>query len=172
QHAIEQYRRFLELEAAQPSLRAEAMRRLGDLQVEADESARIEGESVAPGLDLREAIELYQGLLDGFPRYERRDNVMYQLARAYEAAGEPQSALAVLDRLVEQHPDSPWYTEAQFRRGEILFSTERYRDAEHAYAAVIAAGVDGGFYEQGLYKHGWSDRKSTRLNSSHVKTSY
>lgn len=166
QHAIEQYRRFLELEAAQPSLRAEAMRRLGDLQVEADESARIEGESVAPGLDLREAIELYQGLLDGFPRYERRDNVMYQLARAYEAAGEPQSALAVLDRLVEQHPDSPWYTEAQFRRGEILFSTERYRDAEHAYAAVIAAGVDGGFYEQGLYKHGWSLFKQSRGEES------
>src|SRR5690349_19175500 len=40
QQAIEQYRRFLELESKNEKLRAEAMRRLGDLQVEVDEEGR------------------------------------------------------------------------------------------------------------------------------------
>ncbi len=39
QQAIEQYRRFLEMESNNEKLRAEAMRRLGDLQVEDDERA-------------------------------------------------------------------------------------------------------------------------------------
>src|SRR5690606_7054138 len=34
QQAIEQYRRFLEMQTDNPRLRAEAMRRLGDLQLE------------------------------------------------------------------------------------------------------------------------------------------
>ena len=47
---------------------------------------------------------------------------MYQLSRAHEAQAEPEKALAVLDQLVAKYPQSQWYTEAQFRRGEILFS--------------------------------------------------
>ena len=43
----------------------------------------------------------------------------------------------------------------QFRRGELLFSAMRYRDAEHAYAEVTRRGP-GEFYQQALYKQGWS----------------
>ncbi len=46
QQAIEQYRRFLELESQNEKMRAEAMRRLGDLQVEVDEDARAAEERV------------------------------------------------------------------------------------------------------------------------------
>ena len=44
----------------------------------------------------------------------------------------------------------------QFRRGELLFSAKRYAEAQHAYEAVIARGAPSAFYEQSLYKHGWS----------------
>ena len=100
------------------------------------------------------------------PNYARNDTVMYQLSRAYEAQAQPEKALAVLDQLVAKYPQSQWITEAQFRRGEILFSAGRYRDAESAYAAVTAAGPDSGFYEQGLYKHGWSLFKQSRGEES------
>ena len=40
QQAIEQYRHFLELQSDNEKMRTEAMRRLGDLQVEVDEGAR------------------------------------------------------------------------------------------------------------------------------------
>src|SRR5688500_14567526 len=64
-----------------------------------------------------------------------------------------------------RYPTSKWTVESQFRRGEILFVDGRYKEAERAYAAVIAAGP-GGFYEQGLYKHGWSLFKQSRGEES------
>jgi cellulose synthase operon protein C len=167
QQAIEQYRQFLELQSKNEKMRAEATRRLGDLQVEVDEAARAAGvDSGVEGLELKEAIKLYEGLLASSPDYARNDAVMYQLSRAHEAQGKPERALAVLDQLVRKYPQSQWYTEAQFRRGEILFSARRYHDAELAYAAVVKAGGDGDFYEQGLYKHGWSLFKQSRGEES------
>lgn len=167
QQAIEQYRRFLELQSKNEKMRTEAMRRLGDLQVEVDEAARAAGvDSGVEGLELKEAIQLYEGLLKSHPDYPRNDAVMYQLSRAHEAQAKPEKALAVLDQLVRKYPQSPWYTEAQFRRGEILFSAGRYHDAELAYNAVVGAGPEGAFYEQGLYKHGWSLFKQSRGEES------
>src|SRR3990170_950398 len=165
QQAIEQYRRFLELESNNQKLRAEAMRRLGDLQVEEDEESRADAEDFG-GLQVNEAVQLYEGLLNGYPNYERNDVVMYQLARAYEAQGQPEKALGVLDKLVTTYPSSQWLTESQFRRGEILFSTGRYREAEEAYTAVTLPGADSGFFDQGLYKLGWSLFKQSRGDES------
>lgn len=165
QQAIEQYRRFLEMESQNEKMRAEAMRRLGDLQVEVDENARA-GEGEFGGLGVDEAVQLYEGLLKTYPNYERNDVVMYQLARAYEAKAQPEKALVVLDKLVTTYPRSQWLVESQFRRGEILFSLGRYRDAENAYAAVTTPGADTGFFEQGLYKLGWSLFKQSRGEES------
>jgi TolA-binding protein len=165
QQAIEQYRRFLEMESQNDKLRAEAMRRLGDLQVEEDESARAT-DGAFGGLAVDEAVQLYEGLLKAYPNYERNDVVMYQLARAYEAKAQPEKALTVLDRLVTTYPRSQWFVESQFRRGEILFSMGRYRDAENAYTAVTTPGADTGFFEQGLYKLGWSLFKQSRGDES------
>ena len=167
QQAIEQYRRFLELQSKNEKMRTEAMRRLGDLQVEVDEAARAAGvDSGVEGLELKEAIQLYEGLLKTHPDYPRNDAVMYQLSRAHEAQAQPEKALAVLDQLVTKYPQSPWYTEAQFRRGEILFSAGRYRDAEVAYGAVVKAGSGQRLLRQGLYKHGWSLFKQGRGEES------
>lgn len=166
QQAIEQYRRFLELESDSDALRAEAMRRLGDLQVEVEEEVPGGDAAAWSGLRLDEAIALYQELLERYPDYARGDAVLYQLARAHETKGEPEQALAVLDRLVRRHPDSTWAIESQFRRGEIRFGLARYREAEEAYAAVVAAGSGSGFHEQALYKHGWSLFKQGRGEES------
>ncbi len=42
----------------------------------------------------------------------------------------PEKALGYLDRLVAEYPSSPRIDEAQFRRGEILFSAKRYAEAQ------------------------------------------
>ena len=103
-----------------------------------------------------EAIQLYTTLLKAYPDYARNDQVLYQLARAYETTGQPDQALATLDRIVQQYPQTPHIDEVQFRRGELLFSAKRYPEAERAYAAVIGRGGASAFYQQSLYKHGWS----------------
>jgi tetratricopeptide (TPR) repeat protein len=154
---MESYKRFLDLNAGDASLRSEALRRLGDLNLESSESERIEHElATNEGLRATEAIHLYTALLKTYPKYERNDSVLYQLARAYELNAQPDRALNSLDQLVAQYPSSHFIDEAQFRRGEILFSDKAYPKAQAAYEAVIKGGSASGFYNQSLYKHGWS----------------
>jgi len=151
------YKRFLDLNAGDAALREEAMRRLGDLNLESSESERIEHElATNEGLRATEAIHLYTALLKAYPKYERNDSVLYQLARAYELNAQPDKALASLDRLVAYYPKSRYIDEAQFRRGEILFAQKSYPAAQAAYEAVILFGPTSQFYNQSLYKHGWS----------------
>lgn len=157
QKTMDSYRRFLDLNAGDADLRAEALRRLGDLNLESSESARIERELESnETLRANEAITLYSALLKAYPDYERNDSVLYQLARAYELNAQPEKALATLDRLVGKYPKSRYIDEAQFRRGEILFSAKTYPAAQAAYEAVIKFGASSQFYNQSLYKHGWS----------------
>lgn len=154
--AMENYRRFLELQHTDPKLRAEALRRLGDLNLDAGEMERLEKEVTAVDLQGAEAIKLYTTLLKAYPDYPRNDQVLYQLARAYETTGQPAQALGTLDQIVERYPRSPQLDEVQFRRGELLFSDKRYAEAERAYAAVVGRGSSSLFYQQSLYKRGWS----------------
>jgi tetratricopeptide (TPR) repeat protein len=154
---MDSYRRFLDLNAGDAALRAEALRRLGDLNLESSESERIERELITnEGLRATEAIHLYSALLKTYPKYERNDSVLYQLARAYELNAQPDKALASLDQLVAGYPNSRYMDEAQFRRGELLFSGKAYPQAQAAYESVVKSGPTSAFYNQSLYKHGWS----------------
>jgi cellulose synthase operon protein C len=154
---MDSYKRFLDLNAGDAALRAEALRRLGDLNLESSESERIERELVTnEGLRATEAIHLYSALLKTYPKYERNDSVLYQLARAYELNAQPDKALASLDQLVANYPNSHYMDEAQFRRGELLFSNKAYVKSQAAYESVIKIGSSSAFYNQSLYKHGWS----------------
>ena len=158
--AREGYRDFLDLVSSDPALRAEAMRRLGDLEVEATEADQLI-ENIE-SLDTRgfdNAVELYQMLLEAYPDYRRNDTVLYQLARAYEIGGRTDEALAVLNELVTRYPDTAVVDEVQFRRGEMLFLRKSYNDAEMAYREVVEYGDASRFYEQSLYKLGWSQFK-------------
>jgi tetratricopeptide (TPR) repeat protein len=155
--ARELYRGFLDLPGGDPALRTEALRRLADLELETGDAERAEAPVPGAGApETRSAIELYTRLLAEQPDYARADAVLYQLSRAYEAEGDLDRALARLDELVARHPSSRFVPEAQFRRGEILFSAQRWPEAEQAYAAVIGAGERSEFLEQALYKHGWT----------------
>ena len=154
--AMENYKRFLELQRTDPNLRAEAMRRLGDLNQESDQLDKLDKDLSAVDLNSAEAIRLYTLLLKAYPDYVRNDQVLYQMARAYEATSKPDQALSTLDQLIARYPGTHLMDEVQFRRGELLFSAKDYRQATTAYAVVIKLGAASGFYTQALYKHGWS----------------
>ncbi len=157
QNAIQNYREFLRLYPDDPDLRAEAMRRLADLQLEAGEERMIEGDlAMLQGVEYRDAVHLYESLLKQNPTAANNDRILYQLARAYENTDQTEKALATLDQLVGQYPDSPMAIEAQFRRGEILFVAKQYYPAQKAYAGVVAGDDDSRYFEQSLYKLGWS----------------
>jgi tetratricopeptide (TPR) repeat protein len=151
--AMENYKRFLDLQRTDPKLRAEAMRRLGDLNQESDQ---MDKDPSQVDQNSEEAIRLYTVLLKAYPDYARNDQVLYQMARAYEATGKPEQALATLDQLIARYPGTRMLDEVQFRRGELLFSAKDYRQAATAYAVVVKLGPVSAFYTQSLYKNGWA----------------
>lgn len=147
--ALAAYRDFLATapRVADARPRAEAMRRLGDLELDRVEAAAeaapapvAAGTATPPasaGLDTRAAIARYDERLRAFPQHPDNDRVLYQLARAQELGADLPAALATLDRLVAEHPASVHRAEAQFRRGELLFANQRWALAEAAYADVL-----------------------------------
>ncbi|MEO1203552.1 MAG: tetratricopeptide repeat protein, partial [Pseudomonadota bacterium] len=161
------YRLFLELVSDDTVLSAEAMRRLADLELEAGELSDLADniESLeSAGYDT--AIQLYRRLLERYPDYPRNDMVRYQLARAYESNRQPETALTTLNELMADYPDTPLLDEVEFRRGEMLFINKRYGDAEAAYESVVNVGESSQYYEQSLYKLGWSRFKQSFYDES------
>jgi len=158
--ARDNYRAFLDLVSDDSELRAEAMRRLGDLELEATEADQLmENIDTLDHKGYNNAVGLYQQLLEAYPDYRRNDTVLYQLARAYETGGRTDEALEVLNELVSKYPDTLLIDEVQFRRGEMLFLRKNYNDSEAAYQDVVKYGDESRFYEQSLYKLGWSQFK-------------
>jgi len=114
----------------------------------------VDGQSIPAGP--REAIETYKQILETYPNYERNDKVLYQMSRAYDEIGQPDEAMAVMNRFISEYPHSKYVDEVQFRRGEYHFVRRGYRDAETAYSAVTRMGPGSSYYELSLYKMGWA----------------
>jgi tetratricopeptide (TPR) repeat protein len=138
-----------------------------DFERRATQNQQLTGMAVATGrsgegandlerVGAREAIELYTKLLNDYPHYERNDQVLYQMSRAYEELGKTDEAMEVMDRMVREYPRSRYIDEVQFRRAEYFFVRRRYLDAEDAYKSVVDMGVSSSFYELALYKLGWT----------------
>jgi len=103
-----------------------------------------------------EAIALYNRLLTEYPSYKNSDQVLYQMARAYDELGRTEEAIETMERLIRTNPHSSHFDEVQFRRGEYFFTRRRYRDAESAYSGIVSLGAASEFYELALYKLGWT----------------
>lgn len=174
--AIAAYRHVLD-SSPDPKQRAEALRRLGDLQMDSAD-ARFASAAAAPAEaasgvaaaplaspDYRAAVERYKQYLAQYPNDPANDQIQYQLARAYEQSGDLELALKTLDVLVTRWPDTRYLDEANFRRGELLFTLKQYGPAEKAYADVLKH-PDSPFEDRALYMHGWSVFKQGRLEDA------
>jgi tetratricopeptide (TPR) repeat protein len=102
------------------------------------------------------AIDAYNDIIRKFPELVNNDQIYYQLAKAYDLSAQGDQSLYALTQLVNKYPKSTYYVEAQFRRGDYLFSKGRYRDAQGAYQAAVDKGKATPFYENALYMNGWT----------------
>ncbi len=163
--AIAAYRAFVAAAPHAPQ-RPEVLRRLGDLEMERVEARIGDGRAQGTSADWRSAVKQYQDLLKAYPKQEGNDRVLYQLSRAHELGGELDAALKVLDRLVTEYPNTSYREEANFRRGELLFTARDYARAESAYTSVLQHSERTPFHERALYMKGWSQFKQTRLDDA------
>jgi TolA-binding protein len=163
--AARAYRDYLAAAPRGPQ-RQEAQRRLGDIEMDRVDSRVASGEAGGAAADYKAAITQYQDFLKRYPDDPGNDRVLYQLARAQELSGDLEGSLKTLDRLVQAHPATRVRDEAQFRRGELLFTLRDYPNAEKAYAITMRSDRASPFHERSLYMHGWSLFKQGRLEES------
>jgi TolA-binding protein len=161
---IENYRAILALNPDQ-RLNSEATRRLADLELERSETKLLEStdEPVPSDAEIAKSIKLYESLLRKDPNYASRDLVLYQLARAYELQGDIDTMMLTLSALITQHPESPHWQEAQFRRAEHFFVMQQFERAESAYKAILEQRKETPYYDRALFKHGWSLFKQRKI---------
>ncbi|HEY1526374.1 MAG TPA: tetratricopeptide repeat protein [Candidatus Angelobacter sp.] len=115
----------------------------------------VPGAEAAPKGPL-EAIALYKKLLKDYPQYKDSDQVLYQMARAYDELGRTEEAMETMERAIRANPNSVHFDEVQFRRGEYFFTRRKFRDAENAFSAITNLGARSPYYELALYKLGWT----------------
>ncbi|AXQ27655.1 hypothetical protein D0B54_02770 [Solimonas sp. K1W22B-7] len=162
QKAADNYRALLDLE---PDLdtKAESKRRLADLTVQIEDTKGNPSESAAA---LKESIKFYNELLNDRPEDKNNDRVFYQLARAYQNAGDVDASIDTLRRLSERHPDSELAGDAHFRRAELLFLTKRYAESETEYKTVMDLGEQNQFFKHAQYKYGWTQYKQAKFEDA------
>jgi tetratricopeptide (TPR) repeat protein len=136
-------------------------KRLADLQMQVGEDRDAAGEE-AP---YQAAIALYEELLKQ-PDGQDVDQIVYQLARAYDVVGDNVSAKRYLDRLIKDYPNSSYVVEARFRRAEMAFSAEQYSTAADDYGYVVANGASTSYWQNANYMLGWCRFKDSQLDAA------
>lgn len=141
-----------------PALIAAITARVGDLEMLLQDQlvADAEDHDRVYLADYSKSIAAYQEILRKYPRLETNDQVYYQLAKAYDLGGQGDESLNALTQLITYYPQSSYFVEAQFRRGDYLFSKGRYREAQSAYQLASTQGAESAFYENALYMNGWT----------------
>lgn len=166
--AIKYYRSLMEFDIDN-RYRARAMKRLADLELEGGVQKEISDSApLTPGKikEYRVSIDIYRELLRSYPEFAGNDQVLYQLAQAYERLGMVDESMAALTQLAKEHPTSTLYDEVQFRRGENFFLDGEYEESAKAFQSVIQFGKSSRFYELALHKHGWDLLKLDRFDES------
>ena len=166
----ESYRSTLEV-VRDPAIRHKILLRLADIEMARSEKEQIDGVVIKENY-FSEAITFYQDMLkqnearQGLPQTPSNERLLYRLSKAYALDGQLEESNQVLERLVNEFPESPYVAESDFRRAELAFNNSDYKTAEKLYADVISKGADTPFYRNALYMHGWSRFKQARYRAA------
>ncbi|VAW84237.1 TPR domain protein, putative component of TonB system [hydrothermal vent metagenome] len=152
------------------ALRRRAMQRIADLELMENDEPQDETEALPSVVNEDEkyhkAVALYENILNVSPNRKNNDRILYQLSRAYDQLGEIEKSLTILTKLVTQYPDTEFYDEAQFRRGELSFTFQEFADAEYAYKEALRKQQNSHFFERATYKLAWSIYKQNRYSEA------
>jgi len=168
--------------APKDTLRVEALRRLADMELERSEESYVKAVDRLPqqkqvslaertaikGASFEKAIALYE---DAYKTSKSKgtvgdEEVLYQLANAYEQTGQTKKALNALEALVTDFPGISNRDEIHFRRGELYFKQGNYKEAELAYTQAMLVGVSSPYYEKALSQRGWTAYKQTQYEKA------
>ncbi len=120
-----------------PVAKNHILQRLAALDLKTAENLEIAG--------LSESQEAYQVAIDAYTSLlassdDNRDELLYALSKAYALIGDSASAQRQLDKLVAEFPESRYWSESQFRRGETLFVENDFNASAEAFESILQKG--------------------------------
>ena len=103
-----------------------------------------------------EALAVYRSLLADYPRYPRRDEVLFVMAYDLYETGDKPAALKTYQRLIAEYPGSRFVPDAYVQVGEHFFAANDLQRARAAFEHA-ARGAKPKIYAFALYKLAWCD---------------
>ncbi len=104
----------------------------------------------------REALKLYNRILDTYPNYPRKDEVLYNLGSSLYESGEKREGIKKYIALVREFPRSDYVADAWLELGEHFFAANKLSKAMKAYRKA-AETKKPRIYSFALYKLAWCD---------------
>ncbi len=104
---------------------------------------------------LSKAIANYKLIHTKFPKYPALDEVLFNMAFAYEQRGDSDLALKNFLLIVEKYPQSPLLPETHMALGELYFIKQKYQESLHHYEKV-QEWPEAPIAPVALYKSSWS----------------
>ncbi|MGD8570777.1 MAG: hypothetical protein PVJ39_22010, partial [Gammaproteobacteria bacterium] len=122
------YRQYLTTATPASHNRRMALLRLAELEMDKYDqlmARQSDGNGSSSGAEQRLAasIDLLNTALKDYPDKEDNDKVLYQLVTAYDKQSHPEKAQVAMRQLVDNYPQSQFYTEMQFKLGEKYLTT-------------------------------------------------
>ncbi|OUS27882.1 hypothetical protein A9Q98_08335 [Thalassotalea sp. 42_200_T64] len=138
-------------------IRAKLEQRYAALSMLESENAQLQALTVEQlAGSYKGSITTINELLTLYPDSKANEQLLYQLAKAYDLDSQQHHSFTVINKLITAYPNSSYMLELQFRRAEILFSEQQYQQALTAYQYVITAKEATPYYYIALYMQGWS----------------
>jgi TolA-binding protein len=171
---VARYRAYIEV-ADQHQYEVLASRRIAALRLHEQEAAWAgddllsEEEKDVDPEELAASIQEFKAILEEHPDSEGNDEILYQLAKAYSIAMQPEDTAEAFQQLAEQYPDSIYYLDAEFRLGELRYAMKDYVAAEQSFRRLVEYGRIGNkYYSNAGYMLGWSLFKQSRYDDSQI----
>ena len=146
------------------------LKRYGDLLIDKGERLIVSdsSKSYRTGKSMIvEAINTFRIYLEKFPSDSSNDYVFYQISRGYELIENPEMAYKYLTYLINNYSSSKHYQEAQFRRGEYLFTQRNFSNSIGAYESILDKKYrHTNLYNKTIYKFAWVNFKQGNYEKS------
>lgn len=108
------------------------------------------------GVYRRQALGIYDEILKGYPRYHRKDEVLYNLGSSLYESGQKNAGVGKYWDLIKQFPNSVFAADSWLQLGEHFFNSNQLSKAVKAYQHA-AEGKKPRIYSFALYKLAWCD---------------
>lgn len=169
---IAKYESYLEVSKKNSSISVAAVQRVASLRMQTQEAILLsfneEEDEEIDEEQLKASIKEYESLIKIDPYGVGKDDIYYQMAKAYGLLGDFENQQSALSQLVSNYPDSSFFIDSAFKLGDSLYAQGQYVRAEDAFSKVVDKGRsdENKFYLNSAYMKAWSQFKQSQYDEA------